>query len=72
MEAFLNRLQKTGVALMVGGFVLTRFVFVVDGGERALKYDKLRGVQSHIYGEGMHFYIPFFQVINEFMTELLI
>lgn len=60
MEAFLNKLQKTGVALMVGGFVLTRFVFVVDGGERALKYDKIRGVQQKIYGEGMHFYIPFF------------
>jgi hypothetical protein len=47
---------------MVGGFALTRFIFVVDGGERALKYDKIRGVQPHIYGEGMHFYIPIFQV----------
>jgi hypothetical protein len=43
---------------MLGGFILTRFVFVVDGGHRALKYDKLRGIQPHIYGEGMHFYIP--------------
>ena len=61
MEAFFNRLQKVGVAMMVGGLVLTRFVFVVDGGERALKYDKLRGVQDKIYGEGMHFYIPIVQ-----------
>lgn len=48
--------------MVVGGLVLTRFVFVVDGGERALKYDKLRGVQDKIYGEGMHFYIPVVQV----------
>jgi hypothetical protein len=62
MEAFFNRLQKVGVAMMMGGFLLTRFVFTVDGGERALKYDKLRGIQDKIYGEGMHFYIPIIQV----------
>jgi prohibitin 1 len=61
MEAFFNRVQKVGAAFLIGGLVLTRFVFVVDGGERALKYDKLRGVQNKLYGEGMHFYIPFFQ-----------
>lgn len=61
MEAFFNRVQKVGAAFLIGGLVLTRFVFVVDGGERALKYDKVRGVQNKIYGEGMHFYIPFFQ-----------
>lgn len=62
MEAFFNRLQKVGVAMMVGGLVLTRFVFVVDGGERALIYDKVRGVRDKIYGEGMHFFIPIVQV----------
>jgi len=61
MEAFFNRVQKVGAAFLIGGLVLTRFVFVVDGGERALKYDKLRGVQNKLYGEGMHFYVPFFQ-----------
>ena len=62
MEVLFNRMQKVGTALIVGGFVLTRFVFVVDGGERALKFDKLRGIQPKIYGEGMHFYIPILQV----------
>jgi len=65
MEAFFNRLQKAGVAMMMGGFLLTRFVFTVDGGERALIYDKLRGVQDKIYGEGMHFYVPVFQVSTD-------
>ena len=62
MEAFFNKLQKVGVAMIFGGVVLSRFVFVVDGGERALKYDKVRGGQEKIYGEGMHFYIPIVQV----------
>ena len=62
MEVLLNRLQKTGVALLVGGVVLSRFVFVVDGGQRAVKFDRIRGLQTKIYGEGMHFIIPFFQV----------
>lgn len=61
MEALFNSMQKVGAAFLVGGVVLSRFVFVVDGGERALKYDKLRGVQDKLYKEGMHFYIPFFQ-----------
>lgn len=62
METFFNRLQKVGLGFMGAGLILTRFIFVVDGGERALKYDKLRGLQPHIYGEGMHFYIPIIQV----------
>lgn len=60
MEAFFSRLQKAGVTLLLGGVVLTRFVFVVDGGERAVKFDRIRGVQTKVYGEGMHFIIPFF------------
>ncbi len=58
MEALFNRLGKVGMGLAAGGFLMTRFFFVCDGGERALIYDKFRGVRSHVYNEGMHFYIP--------------
>ena len=44
MEAFFSKLQKTGVAFLLGGFVLSRFIFVVDGGERAIKFDRIRGL----------------------------
>ncbi len=47
---------------MLGGVVLTRFFFVVDGGERALIFNKIRGVQPKVYGEGMHFMIPILMV----------
>ena len=62
MEAFLNRLMKAGFGIMGAGVLATRFFFTVDGGERALKFDQLRGLQSKVYAEGMHFYIPVLQV----------
>lgn len=35
--------------------------FLVDGGCRAIKYTRLKGVQSEIYPEGTHFRIPWFE-----------
>ena len=57
---------KLGGGLMLSGVFATNFLFVVDGGERALKMDAMKGLQPHIYGEGMHFRIPFLQRINKF------
>ena len=61
METFFNRMGQLGMAMLFGGIFFTRFVFVVDGGERAVLMDQLRGVQDHVYGEGMHFRIPIIQ-----------
>lgn len=33
----------------------------VDGGHRAIIFSRISGVQQHIYGEGLHFRIPWFQ-----------
>jgi hypothetical protein len=44
MEAFFNRLMKVGFGFMGAGVLATRFFFVVDGGERALKFDQVRGL----------------------------
>ena len=41
-------------------------MFVVDGGERALKMDAMKGLLPHVYGEGMHFRLPFVQSIRRF------
>lgn len=64
MERFFNRLGQVGIGMLLGGVVLSRFVFVVDGGERAVIFDKVRGVQSRVYGEGMHFIVPILQVFK--------
>lgn len=38
------------------------YVFVtVDGGQRAVIFDRLRGVQDEVVGEGTHFLIPWVQ-----------
>ena len=34
---------------------------VVDGGQRAIIFSRLQGVQNDIYSEGLHFRIPWFQ-----------
>lgn len=58
MENLFNRMGQIGASMLFGGVILSRFVFVVDGGERAVIFDKLRGVQTKVYGEGMHFIVP--------------
>ena len=36
---------------------------LVDGGRRAVIFDKINGIQKNVVGEGTHFRIPFFQVM---------
>lgn len=44
MEAFFNRLGYMGMGLLGAGIIFTRFVFVVDGGERGVIFNRVRGV----------------------------
>jgi len=59
MEKFFDRLGFLGLSLMGVGIVATRFVYVVDGGERVVVFNRLQGLGNKVYGEGMHFKIPF-------------
>ena len=63
MEAMLTRMGYLGLGLIGSGIFLTRFVFVIDGGERGVIFNRIKGVQNHVYGEGMHFRIPILHVI---------
>jgi len=38
--------------------------FAVDGGERAVMYDRINGVLDNPIGEGTHFRVPWFQTPN--------
>lgn len=60
---------KVGMTFLATGFIGTRFIFVVDGGERVVKFDRFRGLQSHVYGEGMHFILPMIQVPRRFTVR---
>ena len=44
MERFFDRLGFLGLSMVGAGLVGTQFVFVVDGGERAIIFNKFRGV----------------------------
>lgn len=70
METLFNRIQKVGVGFILTGVLASKFIFVVDGGQRAVKFDRLKGVQNKVYGEGMHFIVPFFQVRSIFIRFL--
>jgi len=58
MEAALNKMGVLGVGMLAAGAIGSRFIFVVDGGERKLVMDSIRGLQQKVYGEGFHFIIP--------------
>ena len=37
------------------------FQSLVDGGHRAIIFDRIGGIQNYIMAEGLHFRIPWFQ-----------
>ncbi|KAI0075094.1 hypothetical protein K474DRAFT_1600488 [Panus rudis PR-1116 ss-1] len=49
------------VALIGGGILLNASLFNVDGGHRAIKYTRLHGITEHIYPEGTHLMLPWFE-----------
>ena len=55
-------LSLTNVFTMVGIEIIIHFNEIVDGGERAVIFDRFRGVLPKTVGEGTHFRIPFIQV----------
>jgi regulator of protease activity HflC (stomatin/prohibitin superfamily) len=72
MEKFFTRVGKVGAGMLATGVIFTRFVFVVDGGERGVVFDRFRGVVDKVYGEGMHFIVPLIQVGYTLVARLLI
>ena len=66
MEKTFDRIGKLGMALIGLGVIGTRFIFVVEGGERAVIFDKFKGLRPAVYGEGMHFKIPILHIPKYF------
>lgn len=58
----LSRVGRWGIILGVGGSALQASLYTVDGGERAVMYDRLQGVLPAAIGEGTHFRIPWVQM----------
>ncbi|NXL96937.1 PHB protein, partial [Tyrannus savana] len=49
---------KLGLGLAVAGGVVNSALYNVDAGHRAVIFDRFRGVQDVVVGEGTHFLIP--------------
>nr|AVP71914.1 prohibitin1 [Phascolosoma esculenta]AVR43200.1 prohibitin [Phascolosoma esculenta] len=53
-----NTLGKVGVGIAVVGGVVNTALYNVDGGHRAVIFDRFQGVKQDVVGEGTHFLIP--------------
>jgi len=58
MNFFSRGITWTGIALSVVGAGLKSSLFVVDGGHRAVIWDRFRGLMPVVKSEGLHFKIP--------------
>jgi len=61
MAQIFNRLGQIGVGLAVAGGVVQSALFNVDGGHRAVIFDRFAGIKQTVIGEGTHFMIPWVQ-----------
>ena len=56
-----NTLGKIGVGVALAGGIVNSALFNVDGGHRAVIFDRFAGVRQDVVGEGTHFMIPWVQ-----------
>jgi len=61
MLPFLSKIGPLGLALAGTGVVLNQALFNVNGGYRAVIFDRFTGVKKEVIGEGTHFFIPWVQ-----------
>ncbi|KAI8541364.1 hypothetical protein RHMOL_Rhmol08G0054500 [Rhododendron molle] len=59
--SFLTNLARAAFGLGVGATALNSSLYTVDGGQRAVLFDRFRGVIDQTVGEGTHFLIPWLQ-----------
>ncbi|KAI6174846.1 Band 7 protein domain containing protein [Aphelenchoides bicaudatus] len=60
-QKILGRLGQLGIGLAVAGGIAQSALYNVDGGQRAVIFDRFSGVKDAVVGEGTHFLIPWVQ-----------
>lgn len=66
----LNNLAKAAVGIGAGASLFQASMYTVDGGSRAVMFNRLSGVQKTVMGEGTHFRIPWFQTPHVFDVRI--
>lgn len=59
--SFLTKVARAAFGLGLGASVVSASLYTVDGGERAVLFDRLSGVKDKVVGEGTHFLVPWLQ-----------
>ncbi|XP_054818106.1 prohibitin-3, mitochondrial [Prosopis cineraria] len=59
--SFLTNIARAAFGLGAAATVLNSSLFTVDGGQRAVLFDRFRGILDETVGEGTHFLIPWVQ-----------
>lgn len=58
MAGLMNSLTRLGVAVALVGGAASSMLYNVDGGHRAVIFDRFQGIKEEVIGEGTHFMIP--------------
>lgn len=70
LKSLSNSLVKTG-GILVGLSALSKCIYSVDPGERAIIFSKFYGgIKKDVYGPGYHFYLPFLQEIIKYDIKI--
>ncbi|KAE9620837.1 hypothetical protein Lal_00019620 [Lupinus albus] len=59
--SFLTNVARAAIGLGASAAVLNSSLYTVDGGQRAVLFDRFRGILDETVGEGTHFLIPWVQ-----------
>ncbi|XP_049380320.1 prohibitin-3, mitochondrial-like [Solanum stenotomum] len=59
--SFLTNIARAAFTLGLGGALVNSSLYTVDGGQRAVLFDRFSGVLEKTVGEGTHFLIPWLQ-----------
>eukprot|EP01036_Dinobryon_divergens_P027350 gene27350-36114_t len=62
LQRGLRAVTAVGGTVALAGAVKEFFIYDVDAGTRAVIFDKVKGLQMEVVGEGTHLKIPFIQV----------
>jgi len=58
---FFNRIGQVGLGIALASGVVNSALYNVEGGHRAVIFDRFSGVSKEVVGEGTHFFIPWVQ-----------
>ncbi|CAN4114880.1 unnamed protein product [Withania somnifera] len=59
--SFLTNIARAAFGLGISATILNSSLYTVDGGQRAVLFDRFSGVKDDTVGEGTHFLIPWLQ-----------